>query len=311
MDTHRHAWEAQLRRIMPDVDDLAGYVTTTLLGYAPVYRPRDMYVGTRLAVLTAIDSGITTMLDFSHNSRTAAHSDAAVRAGLQRGRGHALSVRRVEAGQRVAQGQEAARPLGHRPVVVTHHLGTAAGNGGFRRAQGGERVAHLRYAHLRQEEPQPLRVGGRDVGAPPLKGDHPAAVLLGQRDRSARGRTGQGGQDAQGAIRAGAGREVERGVAQGDREALGGGYGTARLYQPRGAPGGASRGVHDEVGGNVPGPRCSCGTDAYAVDRVGTGSGHQPDRLMPVLDLHPAQSAQPSSHARLQQGPAHGQGVQP
>ncbi|MFD4871948.1 hypothetical protein ACFWOB_01060 [Streptomyces sp. NPDC058420] len=25
VDTHRHAWEAQLRRIMPDVDDLGGY----------------------------------------------------------------------------------------------------------------------------------------------------------------------------------------------------------------------------------------------------------------------------------------------
>nr|WP_309055842.1 amidohydrolase family protein [Streptomyces sp.] len=85
VDTHRHAWEAQLRRIMPDVDDLAGYVTTTLLGYAPVYRPQDMYVGTRLAALTAIDSGITTMLDFSHNSRTAAHSDAAVRALVDTG----------------------------------------------------------------------------------------------------------------------------------------------------------------------------------------------------------------------------------
>jgi cytosine/adenosine deaminase-related metal-dependent hydrolase len=80
VDTHRHAWETQLRRVMPDVDDLGGYVTTTLLGYAPVYRPHDMYVGTRLAALTALDSGITTMLDFSHNSRTAAHSDAAVQA---------------------------------------------------------------------------------------------------------------------------------------------------------------------------------------------------------------------------------------
>ncbi|WP_199444534.1 amidohydrolase family protein [Umezawaea beigongshangensis] len=80
VDTHRHAWEAQLRRIMPDVDDLGAYVTKTLLGYAPVYRPHDMYIGTKLAALTAIDAGITTMLDFSHNSRTAAHSDAAVRA---------------------------------------------------------------------------------------------------------------------------------------------------------------------------------------------------------------------------------------
>ncbi|MEV8407540.1 amidohydrolase family protein [Streptomyces niveus] len=82
VDTHRHAWEAQLRRVMPDVDDLGGYVTTTLAGYATVYRPEDMYVGTRLAALTAIDSGITTMLDFSHNSRTREHSDAAVEALL-------------------------------------------------------------------------------------------------------------------------------------------------------------------------------------------------------------------------------------
>ncbi|MET4921969.1 amidohydrolase family protein [Streptomyces sp. PSRA5] len=80
VDTHRHAWEAQLRRVMPDVDDLGGYVMSTLAGYATVYRPEDMYIGTRLAALTAIDSGITTMLDFSHNSRTRAHSDAAIEA---------------------------------------------------------------------------------------------------------------------------------------------------------------------------------------------------------------------------------------
>ncbi|MCX4625597.1 amidohydrolase family protein [Streptomyces sp. NBC_01443] len=80
VDTHRHAWQSQLRRIMPDVDDLAGYVMTTLAGYATVYRPEDMYIGTRLAALTAIDSGITTMLDFSHNSRTREHSDAAIQA---------------------------------------------------------------------------------------------------------------------------------------------------------------------------------------------------------------------------------------
>ncbi|MFD3523165.1 amidohydrolase family protein [Streptomyces sp. NPDC058653] len=85
VDTHRHAWETQLRRIMPDVDDLGGYVIATLAGYATVYRPQDMYVGTRLAALTAIDSGITTMLDFSHNSRTREHSDAAVEALIDTG----------------------------------------------------------------------------------------------------------------------------------------------------------------------------------------------------------------------------------
>ncbi|WP_244215599.1 amidohydrolase family protein [Kitasatospora purpeofusca] len=85
VDTHRHAWQGQLRRIIPDVDDLAGYVGATLARYAPVYRPEDMYTGTRLAALGAVDAGITTMLDFSHNSRTAAHSDAAVQALVDSG----------------------------------------------------------------------------------------------------------------------------------------------------------------------------------------------------------------------------------
>lgn len=85
VDTHRHAWETQLRRIMPDVDDLGAYVMATLAGYATVYRPQDMYIGTRLAALTAIDSGITTMLDFSHNSRTGEHSDAAIEALVDTG----------------------------------------------------------------------------------------------------------------------------------------------------------------------------------------------------------------------------------
>lgn len=85
VDTHRHAWEAQFRRGIPDVDDLAGYVQSTLVEIAPRYSPEDMYIGTRLAAMTALDSGITTMLDFSHNSRSAAHSDAAVQAQIDAG----------------------------------------------------------------------------------------------------------------------------------------------------------------------------------------------------------------------------------
>lgn len=79
VDTHRHAWQAQMRRTIPDVGDLGEYLTATLAGVAPAYTPHDMYVGTRLAALSALDAGITTMLDFSHNSRSAAHSDAAIR----------------------------------------------------------------------------------------------------------------------------------------------------------------------------------------------------------------------------------------
>ncbi|WP_306214526.1 amidohydrolase family protein [Actinoplanes sp. RD1] len=85
VDTHRHAWQAQLRRSIPDVTDLGAYVMNTLARIAPVYTPHDMYVGTRLAALSALDAGITTMLDFSHNSRTAEHSDAAIRALVDTG----------------------------------------------------------------------------------------------------------------------------------------------------------------------------------------------------------------------------------
>ncbi|MBD7982879.1 amidohydrolase family protein [Oerskovia merdavium] len=85
VDTHRHAWQAQMRRTIPDVDDLAGYLQSTLMHLAPAYAPEDVYVGTRLAALTALDGGITTMLDFSHNSRTTAHSDAAITALIDSG----------------------------------------------------------------------------------------------------------------------------------------------------------------------------------------------------------------------------------
>lgn len=85
VDTHRHAWQAQMRRTIPDVDDLAGYLRSTLMEVAPAYTAHDVYVGTRLAALTALDGGITTMLDFSHNSRTVAHSDAAITALIDSG----------------------------------------------------------------------------------------------------------------------------------------------------------------------------------------------------------------------------------
>ncbi|WP_159792548.1 amidohydrolase family protein [Puerhibacterium puerhi] len=85
VDTHRHAWQAQMRRTIPDVDDLGGYLRSTLMHVAPAYTADDVYLGTRLAALTALDGGITTMLDFSHNSRTTAHSDAAITALIDTG----------------------------------------------------------------------------------------------------------------------------------------------------------------------------------------------------------------------------------
>jgi 5-methylthioadenosine/S-adenosylhomocysteine deaminase len=80
VDCHRHAWEGQLRRINPNSPTLVDYMNATHLSFAKVYRPQDHYVGNYLTALGCIDSGVTCMIDNSHNSRSAAHSDAAIEA---------------------------------------------------------------------------------------------------------------------------------------------------------------------------------------------------------------------------------------
>jgi 5-methylthioadenosine/S-adenosylhomocysteine deaminase len=79
VDCHRHSWEGVLRRIIPD-GDLAKYMATTHQSFALHYRPHDMYVGNLVTALGCIDAGVTCIIDNSHNSRSAAHSDAAIRA---------------------------------------------------------------------------------------------------------------------------------------------------------------------------------------------------------------------------------------
>src|SRR5580658_4151343 len=80
IDCHRHAWEGQLRRINPNSPTLADYMNATHLSFAKSYRPQDHYVGNYLTAMGCIDSGVTCVIDNSHNSRSAAHSDAAVEA---------------------------------------------------------------------------------------------------------------------------------------------------------------------------------------------------------------------------------------
>ncbi|MFC3944408.1 amidohydrolase family protein [Pseudomonas gingeri] len=80
VDTHRHAWEGQLRRINPNSPTLEDYCNATHFSFARYYRPRDMYVGNLLTALGCIDAGITTIIDNSHNARSGAHSDAAIEA---------------------------------------------------------------------------------------------------------------------------------------------------------------------------------------------------------------------------------------
>jgi len=84
VDAHRHSWEGQLRRIIPD-GAIAEYMATTHNGFARHYRPHDIYVGNLITALGCIDAGITCVIDNCHNSRSAAHSDAAVQALIDAG----------------------------------------------------------------------------------------------------------------------------------------------------------------------------------------------------------------------------------
>lgn len=79
-DTHRHCWQNQLRRLIPDCDDNAAYLQVTHEWLGHYYTPDDIYVGNMISVLGALDSGITTMMDVFHNPRTPEHSDAAIEA---------------------------------------------------------------------------------------------------------------------------------------------------------------------------------------------------------------------------------------
>src|SRR6266849_6780351 len=59
---------------------LANYFPDVLGVLAPVYRPEDAYAGNLIGALGAIDSGITTLLDWSHIQNTPDHADATIQA---------------------------------------------------------------------------------------------------------------------------------------------------------------------------------------------------------------------------------------
>jgi cytosine/adenosine deaminase-related metal-dependent hydrolase len=78
IDTHRHAWEAPLRNILPD-GILADYTRDITGAARAIYRPEDAYIGDLVTALGAINAGVTTMLDWSHIGNTPEHTDAAIR----------------------------------------------------------------------------------------------------------------------------------------------------------------------------------------------------------------------------------------
>jgi 5-methylthioadenosine/S-adenosylhomocysteine deaminase len=77
IDTHRHTWQSVVRNIASDWT-LDQYLVGLHAGLSRFFRPEDTYAGNLIGALEALDSGITTLLDWSHNLFTPQHADAAI-----------------------------------------------------------------------------------------------------------------------------------------------------------------------------------------------------------------------------------------
>jgi 5-methylthioadenosine/S-adenosylhomocysteine deaminase len=78
VDAHHHMWLGVMRRLMPDVDDLFAYIDVVAGTLGCHYRPRDIYLSTRLTAVASLAAGITTIIDACHSSRSPEHTDAAL-----------------------------------------------------------------------------------------------------------------------------------------------------------------------------------------------------------------------------------------
>ncbi|MEV0380086.1 amidohydrolase family protein [Nonomuraea sp. NPDC050643] len=77
VDTHRHTWQAAIRAVAPDVD-FPGYMRRIVGELSVRYRPEDVHIGNLAGALECLDTGVTTLLDWSHIQRSPDHTDAAV-----------------------------------------------------------------------------------------------------------------------------------------------------------------------------------------------------------------------------------------
>jgi 5-methylthioadenosine/S-adenosylhomocysteine deaminase len=77
IDTHRHMWQTAMRGYGADWT-LTQYFVWNYLQWGKSFRPEDIYAGNLASALEAIDAGVTTTVDWSHNLHTIDHAEAAV-----------------------------------------------------------------------------------------------------------------------------------------------------------------------------------------------------------------------------------------
>jgi cytosine/adenosine deaminase-related metal-dependent hydrolase len=79
VDTHRHMWQTAMRAYGSDWT-LTQYFVWYYLEHGMKFRPQDVAAGNLLSALDAVESGVTTSVDWSHGLRTPDHGEAALEA---------------------------------------------------------------------------------------------------------------------------------------------------------------------------------------------------------------------------------------
>lgn len=77
VDTHRHMWQTAMRGYGSDWT-LTQYFVWYYLQHGMKFRPQDYAAGNLISALDAVESGVTTSVDWSHGLRTVEHAEAAV-----------------------------------------------------------------------------------------------------------------------------------------------------------------------------------------------------------------------------------------
>lgn len=77
VDTHRHMWQTAMRGYGADWT-LTQYFVWYYLQHGKKFRPQDYAAGNLISALDALESGVTTTVDWSHGLETVEHAEAAV-----------------------------------------------------------------------------------------------------------------------------------------------------------------------------------------------------------------------------------------
>src|SRR5262245_47245729 len=97
IDTHRHMWQTAMRGYGADWT-LTQYFVWYYLEHGKSFRPEDIYAGNLLSAWDALESGVTTTVDWSHGLQTVDHAEAAADALLSAPGRFVLAYGNIQAG---------------------------------------------------------------------------------------------------------------------------------------------------------------------------------------------------------------------